>query len=400
MNKNTKWLVLTCFALAAGMSQLLWLNFAPILSQIEGLYNIPESQASLLILVFPLIYVLLSIHAGSLTDRKGYRYTLVFGTFIMAVFSCLRIYTASFAVMLVAQIGIAVAQPYVVNSITKLVLDWFEKEHEAMATGLGTMGMFIGMALGMALTPPLFESFGLAKTMIIFAGLSWLTFFACFLWVKPNGDAKALGHELTQMKFSESFSQIIRNPELLFVFFLAFLGLGYFNGLTTWLEPILAPNGINSMQAGIVGGVLIAGGIVGSAIIPAISDKMKKRKSLLLMCLIIACSTVYSLTFNHDYTSILFFAAVQGFFMLPAFALLLEMCSELSGPKLVGAATGILMLAGNAGGVLIILAMEWIKGDSPTFAKAVFLLMAVLVSAVLIACKVKETFILRVTQKT
>src|ERR1035437_10384909 len=91
MNKNTKWIVLTCFALAAGMSQLLWLNFAPILSQIEALYHIPESQASLLILVFPLIYVLLSVHAGSLTDRKGYRHTLIIGTFIMAVFSCLRI---------------------------------------------------------------------------------------------------------------------------------------------------------------------------------------------------------------------------------------------------------------------------------------------------------------------
>ena len=67
----------------------------------------------------------------------------------------------------------------------------------------------------------------------------------------------------------------MRNRELVFIFILSFLGLGYFNGLTTWLEPILAPNGINSMQAGMIGGVLILGGIVGSAIIPPISDKMK-----------------------------------------------------------------------------------------------------------------------------
>jgi len=395
MNKNTKWIVLACFALAAGMSQLLWLNFAPILSQIETIYQIPESQASLLILVFPLIYVLLSIHAGSLTDHKGYRYTLVMGTFLMAIFSCLRIYTASFTLMLVAQIGIAIAQPYIVNSITKLVLDWFEKEQEAMATGLGTMGMFIGMALGMAITPPLFESYGFAKTMLIFAVLSWIIFFACFLWVKPNTESKGHGHDLSQLKFSESFSQIIRKPDLLFVFLLAFLGLGYFNGLTTWLEPILAPNGINSMQAGIIGGVLILGGIVGSAIIPAISDKMKKRKPLLLACLILSCTTIYPLTFNHSYDQVLVFGFVQGFFFLPAFALLLEMCAELSGPKLVGASTGILMLAGNAGGVLLILAMEWVKGDSNTFTKAVFLLMSVLGASVLIGLKIRETFILR-----
>ena len=393
---NSRWAVLACFALAAGMSQLLWLNFAPLLSQVEKLYDVTEARASLLILVFPLIYVLLSIHAGSLTDRRGYRYTLVAGTLIMAVFSCLRIYTGSFLIMLAAQIGIAAAQPYVVNSITKLVLDWFAKEHEAMATGLGTMGMFIGMALGMAITPPLVEAYGLQISMAIFAAAAWLIFFACLIWVRPNPNSKhssseQIGHGHA-VNFSESFSEIIRNSELLFVFFLAFLGLGYFNGLTTWLEPILAPNGINSIQAGVAGGVLIAGGIFGSAVIPALSDKMKARKPLLLLCLLLSCATIYPLTFSHSYSTVLTFGAVQGFFFLPAFALLLEMCSELAGPKLVGAATGILMLAGNAGGVIVIIAMEWIKGDSPTFVRAVLLLVGVLVVSVATAIRLRETF--------
>ena len=386
----SKWVVLLCFALAAGMSQLLWLNFAPLLSQIEGLFNVPESKASLLILVFPFIYVLLSIHAGSLTDRKGYRYTLVLGSLIMAAFSCLRIYTLSFYLLLLAQVGIAVAQPYVVNSISKLVLDWFQKDQEAIATGLGTMGMFIGMALGMAITPPLFEELGLAKTMFVFSVMAWVVFFLCLFFVQPNPDSKS-ETELPE-KFSAHFSKVIRNRELLYVFAIAFMGLGYFNGLTTWLEPILAPNGINSIQAGIIGGVLILGGIVGSAIIPSISDKMKQRKPLLLLCLIISALSVYPLTLSHSYPLALAIAAIQGFFMLPSFALLLEMCAELSGPKLVGAATGILMLSGNAGGVMVILAMEWIKGDSPTFTRSIHLLVGILALSFGLALRLKETF--------
>jgi MFS family permease len=159
-----RWIVLTLFLLVAGISQLLWLNFAPLITFLETQYQVSESTASLLLLVFPLIYVLLSIPAGILTDKKGYKYAVGLGAIIMAVFSCFRIYTGSFTVLLVAQIGIAIGQPFAINGISKLVMDWFSKEHAAIATGLGTMGMFIGMAVGMAATPSMVESMGFQNT--------------------------------------------------------------------------------------------------------------------------------------------------------------------------------------------------------------------------------------------
>ena len=51
-----RWVVLTVFTLVAGLSQLLWLNFAPLLLMIQKQYNVSEFMASLLLLVFPLIY--------------------------------------------------------------------------------------------------------------------------------------------------------------------------------------------------------------------------------------------------------------------------------------------------------------------------------------------------------
>src|SRR5450755_1862310 len=134
--KSSKWIVLGVFALAAGLSQLLWLNFAPLITLIEKKYSVTEDTAGLLLLVFPLVYVILSLPTGVLIDKKGYRFSLNLGTFLMAVFAALRIYDQSFAVLLIAQIGIAVAQPFVVNAISKLVLDWFDKEQGAIATGL------------------------------------------------------------------------------------------------------------------------------------------------------------------------------------------------------------------------------------------------------------------------
>src|SRR2546427_121751 len=59
-----RWLVLISFTLVAGVSQMLWLNYAPVLTAIQAHYHISELLASTLILVFPGLYVLLSLPAG------------------------------------------------------------------------------------------------------------------------------------------------------------------------------------------------------------------------------------------------------------------------------------------------------------------------------------------------
>jgi cyanate permease len=250
--------------------------------------------------------------------------------------------------------------------------------------------MFIGMAAGLAATPPLVEAIGMEKTMAVFAVVSCVIAFACWLWVVPNPTGKQSESPAGDLR--KELGVLLRNRELLLVFLLSFLGLGYFNGLTTWLEPILAPNGMDSVKAGLVGGVLIMGGIVGSALIPALSDSLRRRRPFLIACIAAGCALLYPLTATHDFKVALYLAGAQGFFFLPAFALLLEIASELAGPVLAGSATGLLMLCGNAGAVLVIIAMEMIKGDSPTFDRAIVFLIILLLIAVLAAIRLKETY--------
>ena len=390
-----RWIVLSVFALAAGLSQLLWLNFAPLISLIEKRYAVSENDAGLLLLVFPLVYMILSIPSGMMIDRKGYRFTVGMGTILMAVFSCVRIFSrpgpGGFGILLISQIGIAVAQPFVVNGISKLVLDWFEKSQEALANGIGTMGMFLGMAIGMGATPPLVDRFGFEGAMAVFAAFSILVSVSFFAFVHPNR-ARANPDMATAFGWKE-FRTLLRNPGLALVFVLAFLGLGFFNGLTTWIEPILAPNGIDSVQAGVVGAALILGGVVGAVVIPGLSDTFRRHKPFLVGSILIALLTVFPLCNGNRFSLLLVLGALQGFFFLPAFALLLAMCSELAGEKLAGAATGILMLMGNAGGVVVILAMEAVKSEaSPNpFGPSVYLLFALLAGAFLCSLFVAET---------
>jgi predicted MFS family arabinose efflux permease len=383
-----RWIVLIVFILAAALSQMLWLNFAPILSLVESRYGIGESQASLLLLVFPLIYVLLAIPAGNLIDRRGYRFGVGFGVLVMAVFAVVRLFSGSFAVLLIAQIGIAVAQPFIINGITKLVADWFPSDEAALATGLGTMGMFIGMALGMGLTPPLVDHFGFEGMLTGCAALTVLGAVAFFVFTK-DGPYAAEG---APAGGNPGIMALFQNRTLVLLFIVSFLGLGFFNGLTTWIEPILAPNGFNSAQAGNVGAMLIFGGIVGAALIPALSEKIGRRNPILIASILATIATLYPVCYSNHYATVLTFAALHGFFFLPAFALVIDGCAEVAGAAHAGAATGVLMLAGNLGGVLVITAMDAIRGGKPSFAPALALMFAILAVTLVLTLILPETY--------
>ena len=155
----------------------------------------------------------------------------------------MRIFDASFWMLFAGQLGIAVAQPFVVNGISKLVADWFSEEQGAIATGLGTMGMFLGMAAGMAATPALVDAFGLRATMVDLRRRRRSPSPSLFaLVVRPN--AERAGAQPTQAV--GGFRPLCAIGACVTLFLLSLLGLGVFNGLTTWLEQILAPHGIDS----------------------------------------------------------------------------------------------------------------------------------------------------------
>jgi len=59
-----------------------------------------------------------------------------------------------------------------------------------------------------------------------------------------------------------------------------------FNGVSTWVEVIVRPKGLDITQAGMIGGLLLIGGIVGVFVLPPISDRMHKRKPIFMIGLV------------------------------------------------------------------------------------------------------------------
>jgi MFS family permease len=374
----------------AAMSQMLWLNFAPLVSFVQQKYQVSELTVSSLLLSFPLLYVILSIHSGTMIDKKGYRHVIILGSIITSTFACLRIFDSNFYFLLIAQTGIAVGQPYIINGISKLISDWFPKEQTALATGIGTVGMLIGMAIGMGLTPVLNNSIGFNQTMIVFAIISLALTGIFILFGKENQLVK---HNKIIISGMNEVKLLLKNKNLLVLFIVCFLALGVFNGLTTWLEAILKPNGINAEQAGLAGAFLIIGGIAGSVIIPGLSDRFRVRKPFLALCCLTALLIVYPLCTLSSITLVYLLGGLMGFFFLPGYALLLSMCEEIAGTEKAGTATGLLMMAGNAGAVFVIILMPVVNGTNSIWTNAIyFIIILMSITLTLVLKSLKETF--------
>jgi MFS family permease len=121
-----RWVVLAIYMYISALTQLYWLNFAAIETYVEDLLKIPASDVMWFTLVFPLVQVILTIPAGIIIDKVGFKWGVGIGALFTGVFAMLRVIDpASFVLLVAAQVGISIGQPFVLNGITKLATVWF-----------------------------------------------------------------------------------------------------------------------------------------------------------------------------------------------------------------------------------------------------------------------------------
>ena len=361
INSSYRWVVLSCFIFVALLSQLCWLTFAPITSQVTKLFNVSAFDVSLLSLVWPLVFVILAIPVGIFIDKKGFKISVEVGTLLLAIFSVFRIFSTipnyNYYILLVSQTGAAISQPFIFGSITKVAINWFSEKDQGLATGLGTIGLFIGMMLALAITPLLFLSIGITKMLMIYALISCMGAFF-FIFFAKERKIKTITDASSGFTFKNLW-ELSKLKGFIIIEFGFFVVVGGFTAITTWLEQILSSlHGINIDQAGIVGGLMIIGGIIGSIIIPIISDKVNKIKPFILLDLAIGTIAIFLIGSTNSFIllSLIFFFG--GFFLMSALPLVLEISSRISGPDMAGRASSLLWFFSQVGSVLLIIIVE------------------------------------------
>lgn len=394
---GTRWMMLTIYMFMVAVNQLLWITFAPITGEATKYYGVSDLRIGILSMCFMIVYIVVSIPASWVIDKFGIRIGVGIGAVFTGIFGLVRGFAGTdYNLLLLAQIGIAIGQPFILNAITKLAARWFPIEERATAAGLGTLAMYLGILLGMTLTPYLIIGSGIGGMLYIYGIISILTT-AVFLVLIKEGPptAPCLPDQEERSLVYDGFKQTLRTKDFIILMIIFFIGLGVFNAVTTWIEDILRPRGFSATQAGITGGLMIVGGIIGALFIPILSDRYKKRTPFIIIALVGATLGLTGITFATSYWLLLTSGMVLGFFLLSSGPIGFQYGAEITYPASEGTSNGMLLLMGQISGIAFIFGMDSLKSASTgSMTRSLVFLIGLMLLSILMSIRLKESIIL------
>ncbi len=386
-----RWVVLAVFMFINLTIQVLWISYAPITGVAAAFYNVSDLQIGLLAMVYMIAFIPLSIPVSWAIDTWGFRLTVSIGAILMGIFGVVRgLAGADYSMVLISTIGIAIAQPFLLNAWTKVPAQWFSIEERATAVGLVTLSNLVGTALGMVLPPMLIQKMSIPQTQLIYGIVAAFSavLFVIFAREKPATPPCPAGQEVRALML-DGLKHALKVKRFWLYLVVSFIGMGIFNGVTTWVENIIRPRGFTPGDAGTLGALMLAGGVLGAVIIPPFSDKQHKRQKYILIGFLLAIPGLVGLTFAQTAWLLYVSAFSMGFFLVSANPIGMQYSAEITHPTPEGTSNGLIQLFGQAS-VVFVYVMEALKAPDGAFTPALLLAAGLLVVSVVLITQMKD----------
>ena len=388
-----RWVVLAVFMLVNLTIQMLWITYAPITILASDFYGVSDSQIGMLSMVFMIVYIPLSIPIAWGIDTYGFKPMVGIGAALMGAFGILRgLAGDNYGFVLICTIGLSVAQPFLLNAWTKLPALWFGENERATAVGLVTLANLVGTALGMVLTPELVKTMAIDRIQLVFgiAAAVSAVLFIVFAREKPKTPPCEAGQEVRALML-DGLKHALSTPKFWIYLFISFVGLGLFNGITTWVEPIIRLRNFTPDDAGTLGALMLGGGLVGAVVMPIFSDKTGKRQVFILLGFLLAIPGLLGVAFASSGWLLFLSAFTMGFFLVSTSPIGMQYAAEITHPTPEGTSNGLIQLFGQAS-VVFVTVMDRLKTPEGSYTPSLLIMAGLLVmSSILIYFFLKDS---------
>jgi MFS family permease len=241
-----------------------------------------------------------------------------------------------------------------------------------MAAGLLALAQYIGIVVAMLLTPALVGSKpelanygeGFEQMLWIYGGISLLAavLFLVFMKERPENLPP---EPAERFDFFNGIRHILQKRDMLLLLFLFLIGLGMFNAISAMTDSIAEHVGVEDSD-GLIGGLMLIGGILGALILPLLSDKYRKRKLFMVICILGMVPAIFGLAFpdylasetQQIYRIALAASFVLGFFVMSAGPIGFQYAAEVSYPARESSSQGLLLWVGQLTGMLFVAGMS------------------------------------------
>jgi len=373
-----RYVILAAFMLITVAIEIQWLTHAAVARPAEffygGQFN-PDSFLNIdfLAMVYMVAFLVMSFPASYIIDTYGIRTGLAIGAVLLAVFSLVKAsFAHSFTGVIIAQTGLAIAQPFILNGVTAVTARWFPLYQRGMAAGLLALAQYVGIIVAMLVTPMLVGSdpsqagygTGFEKMLWIYGIISVVAAVSSLLLIK-NREPREGDKADERYAFKKGFLHILSNRDMRLTIFMFLIGLGIFNAISSMTDSIAERVGVEDSD-GLIGGVMLIGGIIGAVIIPTLSDRYKRRKLFLVICIAGMLPAVAGLAFAGNladdpetiYRISLAASFTLGFFVMSAGPLGFQYAAEISYPAPESTSQGILLWVGQLTGMIFVAGMS------------------------------------------
>ena len=378
-----RWVILAAFMLISLVIQIQWLTHAPIARAAavyyKGQFN-PESfvNIDMLAMMYMLVYLVMCIPASYFIDTWGIRLGVGLGAVLAAIGATIKgFYGYSFTAVLVGQLFLSIAQPFILNAITAVTVRWFPIKERALAAGLASLAQYLGIVIAMVVTPlmivsspsnPAYGS-GIDHMLKVYGILTVVSSVLVILVFREHPSVQPSDEPYERFDFIKGFRHILGLRDMLITILLFTVGLGIFNAVSSMVDAITANLGVQDSN-GMIGGLMLVGGIVGAIVIPALSDYTRRRKIFLVICLAGMLPGIAGLTFAAKLTGgvgvhplaayhlALTSGFILGFFVMSAGPIGFQYAAEVSAPAPESTSQGLLLLSGQISGIILVMGMS------------------------------------------
>ncbi|RMC44830.1 nitrate/nitrite transporter [Lactobacillus sp. ESL0230] len=279
---NYRWVILAIAALLDAISSYIQFQISALATQIMPELHISPAQFSSLLMAPMLVAVFLSIPAGSLADRFGAKRIVAVGCIISVLGAYGRLVAHNFASMMIMLLLFGVYMALLNANTLKLFGTWF-KQDTNLAMGVFFASASIGIMLSQV-TSPMFPSveaaYMFSSSVLLVLTIGWI------LLVRDTPKGEELPPEALKQERAASsidfFKAAAHSKKTWLVALSVGCGMGASEAFSGILPQAFVARGLSPRTAGMIAAVGTIGSLCGSLFGPALINKAKKAKPVMI----------------------------------------------------------------------------------------------------------------------
>ncbi|WP_404695397.1 MFS transporter [Raoultella ornithinolytica] len=285
----------------------------PVMGELEKEFGLSGTQLGLMNSVFYFSYALLQVPAGILGDKIGKKKVLIPGFLLFGAFTAVTGWAKSWSTLLFARVVTGAGEGTYYGPQYGLSSEQIPKKYRSLGSAIINSGMAFGIALGLMASSWLVYDQGYSWRTPFFAMSipTLLTGLAIWLFVKEKKHQPVEAGGVAKPK--SKFTDLFKNRNLLLVYLMVFCSLFGFFVILTWLPYYLqSERGIAGSETGFITSLVAWISIPGALLFSSLSDRLGKRKPLILVLVPVAILSMLSIIWMPNMTGVIVALCVYG----------------------------------------------------------------------------------------